>query len=84
MCSVNQQRIFVTPRQNPKVLRKKWKKADTSHIKINFKSNIGHNSMRKMLKSLAEKTVVPLPSKGSFGAHRFCHRALTDLKQKGV
>jgi hypothetical protein len=53
--------------------------AGTSHIKINFKSNIGYNSMRKRLKSLAEKTGVDLPKKGSFGAHGFVHRALTDL-----
>jgi hypothetical protein len=58
--------------------------AGTSHIKINFKSNIGHNSMRKKLKTLAEKTGIPLPNKGSFGAHGFCHRALTDLEEKGV
>jgi hypothetical protein len=84
MCSPSQLRVCCYPATKSKGFTKEMEKVDTSHIKINFKSNIGHNSMRKRLKKLAEKTCVPLPNKGSFGAHGFRHRALTDLKEKGV
>jgi hypothetical protein len=84
MCSANQQRVFCYPATKSKSFTKEMEKAGTSHIKINFKSNIGHNSMRKRLKTLTEKTGIPLPNKGSFGAHVFRQRALTGLKEKGV
>jgi hypothetical protein len=38
----------------------------------------------KNLNILTEKTGIPLPNKGSFSAHGFRQRALTDLKVKGV
>jgi hypothetical protein len=38
----------------------------------------------KKAKNTCRKTGIPLPNKGSFGAHGFRHRALTDLKEKGV
>jgi hypothetical protein len=84
MCSANQQRVFCYSATKSKGSTKDMKKAGTSHIKINVKSSIGHNSMRKRLKTLAEKTGIPLPNKGSFGAHGFRHRALTDVKEKGA
>jgi hypothetical protein len=80
MCSVIQQQVFCYSVTRSKVFMQDMEDAGTPHININFKSNIDHNSMRKRAKSLAEKTCVPFPTKGSFGAHGFRYRALTDLK----
>jgi hypothetical protein len=83
MTNENASRVFCYLGKSKSFI-KEMQQAGTPHIKVDWRKKIGHNTMGKSTKYLANKTGFPMPTKGQMGAHGLRHGALTGLKEHGV